>query len=91
MVLPQFYTAALCRTRECHLTDTVNATFLHGAPRLADVGKLDELIKRDFESLEGLQKQLNAAATAIQGSGWAWLVSRGCIPYAMSADATACF
>jgi superoxide dismutase len=37
-------------------------------------GKLDELISRDFGSLEELKKKMNAAAAGIQGSGWAWLV-----------------
>lgn len=40
--------------------------------RLND-GKLDELIQRDFGSLDGLKKQVNAAAAGIQGSGWAWV------------------
>lgn len=40
--------------------------------RLND-GKLDELIQRDFGSLDALKKQVNAAAAGIQGSGWAWL------------------
>lgn len=42
--------------------------------RLATTGKLDELVNRDFGSLEELKKRMNAAAAGIQGSGWAWLV-----------------
>lgn len=38
-------------------------------------GKLDELISKDFGSLDELKKRMNAAAAGIQGSGWAWLVS----------------
>lgn len=30
-------------------------------------------IERCFGSLENLQKQMSAAAVAVQGSGWAWL------------------
>jgi len=30
-------------------------------------------IKKDFGSLDNLQKQLSAAAVGVQGSGWAWL------------------
>lgn len=30
-------------------------------------------IKKDFGSLDSLQKQLSAAAVGVQGSGWAWL------------------
>jgi len=32
-----------------------------------------ESIKKDFGSLDNLQKQLSAAAVGVQGSGWAWL------------------
>lgn len=38
-----------------------------------DQSKLDELVSRDFGSLEELKKRMNAAAAGIQGSGWAWL------------------
>lgn len=43
--------------------------FLGGEPN-AD---LLESIKKDFGSLDNLQKQLSAAAVGVQGSGWAWL------------------
>jgi Fe-Mn family superoxide dismutase len=42
---------------------------------LRKTGKLDELISKDFGSLDELTKRMNAAAAGIQGSGWAWLVS----------------
>jgi len=34
---------------------------------------LMDSIKKDFGSLDNLQKQLSAAAVGVQGSGWAWL------------------
>lgn len=46
----------------------------NGGGKLND-GKLDELVSRDFGSLDELKKRMNAAAAGIQGSGWAWLVS----------------
>lgn len=36
-------------------------------------GKLREAIDRDFGSFENMKKELNAAATGLFGSGWAWL------------------
>ena len=36
-------------------------------------GKLNELILRDFGSLDELKKQLEEAAVTLFGSGWAWL------------------
>jgi Fe-Mn family superoxide dismutase len=39
-------------------------------------GPLSQAIANDFGSLDALKKQFNATAAAIQGSGWAWLVSR---------------
>jgi Fe-Mn family superoxide dismutase len=39
-------------------------------------GPLSQAIAKDFGSLDALKKQFNATAAAIQGSGWAWLVSR---------------
>merc|ERR1712093_403092 len=44
----------------------------NGGGKLND-GKLDELISRDFGSVDELKKRMNAAAAGIQGSGWAWL------------------
>jgi len=38
-------------------------------------GPLKQAIDRDFGSLEGLIKAMNAACAGIQGSGWGWLVS----------------
>jgi len=35
--------------------------------------KLLEAIKHDFGGMEKLQERLSATATAVQGSGWAWL------------------
>lgn len=32
-----------------------------------------EIIKKDFGSLESMQDKVNAAAVAVQGSGWGWL------------------
>jgi Fe-Mn family superoxide dismutase len=46
----------------------------NGGGKLND-GKLDEIVSRDFGSLDELKKRMNAAAAGIQGSGWAWLVS----------------
>merc|ERR1712093_389589 len=43
----------------------------NGGGKLND-GKLDELISRDFGSVDELKKRMNAAAAGIQGSGWAW-------------------
>ncbi|VDN58104.1 unnamed protein product [Dracunculus medinensis] len=34
---------------------------------------LMEIIKKDFGSLESMQDKVNAAAVAVQGSGWGWL------------------
>ena len=36
---------------------------------------LEEVIVRDFESVDNMKKELNAAAMAQFGSGWAWLVA----------------
>ena len=36
---------------------------------------LEEAIVRDFESVDNMKKELNAAAMAQFGSGWAWLVA----------------
>ncbi|EJD36217.1 manganese superoxide dismutase [Auricularia subglabra TFB-10046 SS5] len=37
-------------------------------------GPLKQAIDRDFGSLDKLKTDLNAAAAAVQGSGWGWLV-----------------
>lgn len=53
-----------------------NLYFLQFAPnpsKKAPAGKLAEAIKRDFGSLENLQKELDAASVGLFGSGWAWL------------------
>ncbi|MFV0546910.1 MAG: superoxide dismutase [Bacteroides sp.] len=53
-----------------------NLYFLQFAPnpsKKAPTGKLAEAIKRDFGSLENLQKELDAASVGLFGSGWAWL------------------
>lgn len=42
---------------------------LHKEPQ----GKLAESIDRDFGSFANFKKELNAAATTLFGSGWAWL------------------
>lgn len=36
-------------------------------------GQLKDAIGKQFGGLENLQKKVNQAALAIQGSGWAWL------------------
>lgn len=36
-------------------------------------GRLDELIRRDFGSLDLLKQQMDDAAITLFGSGWAWL------------------
>lgn len=36
-------------------------------------GPLAKAIEKDFGSFEQFQEKLNAAATGVQGSGWAWL------------------
>lgn len=41
--------------------------------RKEPAGKLREAIDRDFGSFENMKKELNAAATGLFGSGWAWL------------------
>ncbi len=38
-------------------------------------GKLAEAIRRDFGSFENFQKEMNAASTALFGSGWTWLAA----------------
>ncbi|MBZ4190536.1 Fe-Mn family superoxide dismutase [Niabella beijingensis] len=38
-------------------------------------GKINEWIRRDFNSFEAFQKEFNTAATTRFGSGWAWLVA----------------
>lgn len=40
----------------------------------APAGPLAEAIARDFGSFEGFTKHFQAAAGAVEGSGWAWLV-----------------
>ncbi|KAL1748314.1 Manganese/iron superoxide dismutase [Schizophyllum fasciatum] len=40
-------------------------------------GPLADAIARDFGSLDGLKKQLNAATAGVQGSGWGWLGHNG--------------
>lgn len=40
-------------------------------------GKLADLLKRDFGSVERFKEQLRDAATTLFGSGWAWLVMEG--------------
>jgi len=39
------------------------------------VGKLAELIDRDFESFDKFKETFSAKATTLFGSGWAWLVT----------------
>lgn len=41
-------------------------------------GRLEELINRDFGSLDNLKSEFNTATAGIQGSGWGWLV--GIVP-----------
>ena len=38
------------------------------------VGELLAAINRDFGSFNNLVSNLSAATTAVQGSGWGWLV-----------------
>lgn len=50
--------------------------FLQFSPKPASKepkGKLAEAIKKDFGSFENFQKEFNAAAVSLFGSGWAWL------------------
>lgn len=42
---------------------------LHKEP----TGKLAEAIRRDFGNFENFRNEMNAAATSLFGSGWAWL------------------
>ncbi|XP_055356145.1 superoxide dismutase [Mn] 1, mitochondrial-like [Paramacrobiotus metropolitanus] len=39
----------------------------------SDYGDLAAAIKRDFGDVESTKKKLSEKATAVQGSGWAWL------------------
>lgn len=48
--------------------------FTPNPSRKEPAGKLREAIDRDFGSFENMKKELNAAATGLFGSGWAWLV-----------------
>lgn len=50
--------------------------FLQFAPKPAHsepVGKLAEVIKRDFGSFDNFKKEFTAASIGLFGSGWAWL------------------
>lgn len=47
--------------------------FTPNPSRKEPAGKLREAIDRDFGSFENMKKELNAAATGLFGSGWAWL------------------
>lgn len=47
--------------------------FTPNPSRKKPAGKLREAIDRDFGSFENMKKELNAAATGLFGSGWAWL------------------
>ena len=47
--------------------------FTPNPSRKEPAGKLREAIDRDFASFENMKKELNAAATGLFGSGWAWL------------------
>ena len=47
--------------------------FTPNPSRKEPTGKLREAIDRDFGSFENMKKELNAAATGLFGSGWAWL------------------
>lgn len=40
-------------------------------------GKTEQLILRDYGSLDNLKKEFTAAAMSVFGSGWAWLVWNG--------------
>lgn len=44
-----------------------------GGGKLAD-GPLKSALERDFGSVDEFKKKFNASTTAIQGSGWGWLV-----------------
>lgn len=43
----------------------------------APTGRLAELLKRDFGSVDQFKAQFRDAATTLFGSGWAWLVVEG--------------
>lgn len=45
-----------------------------GGGKLASGGPLEKALVKDFGSIEGFKKQMNAKTAAIQGSGWGWLV-----------------
>jgi len=45
----------------------------HGGGKLGS-GAFADAVKSQFGDLDGLKKDVNAAAAGIQGSGWAWLV-----------------
>ena len=47
--------------------------FTPNPSRKEPAGKLREAIDRDFGSFDNMKKELNAAATGLFGSGWAWL------------------
>lgn len=49
--------------------------FTPNPSRKEPAGKLREAIDRDFGSFENMKKELNAAATGLFGSGWAWLAA----------------
>jgi Fe-Mn family superoxide dismutase len=50
---------------------------------LLNVGELLEAINRDFGSFENFVSKLSASTTAVQGSGWGWLVSAQVIALSM--------
>ena len=51
------------------------APIKEGGGQAPTSGPLADAIKAHFGGLDGLKAAVNASALAIQGSGWAWLVS----------------
>ncbi|KAJ3203853.1 Superoxide dismutase [Mn], mitochondrial [Entophlyctis luteolus] len=54
--------------------DTAAVVQLHSAINFNYGGALQTALVKQFASLEDFQKQFNAAAAGVQGSGWGWLV-----------------
>ncbi len=57
-----------------HYNHSLFWNILSPKPQVLPSGKLAEMIKESFGSVEELKKQLNQAGATRFGSGWAWLV-----------------